>query len=72
MSISGRGNKIWELRQGRSYRGIADSSTGATQIKMKKHLRVKFEGNVAHRIQYIITNICGVKNQCGTRSLVVA
>lgn len=72
MSISGRGNKIWELRQGRSYRGITDSSTRATRIKMKKHLRVKLEGNVAHRIQYNITNICGVKDQCGTCSLVVA
>lgn len=36
-------NKIWELWQGRSYRGIADSSTGATRIKMKKHVRVNFE-----------------------------
>lgn len=36
-------NKIWELRQGRLHRGIAESSTGVTRIKMKKHLRVKFE-----------------------------
>lgn len=36
-------NKIWELQQGRLHREIADSSTGATRIKMKKHLRVKFE-----------------------------